>query len=343
MAAAAPPMLAADMYTPKADDDTWPTELDDLQEPPAKRQKLNTGVKAIDQALDGGFDFGSIHCITAEPDQEIKEVLQTLLLSHLCGSTHATTTVIDSSLSFDLLGLYHALESSSKESQNMNQDAKVMLERLKIMKVFDCIGLAEAVGELRENLEHPPEDVQAKPVPKSTIEDSEDEDEMLDDPLPKRQPPMPAPDETKKEPPRHLLIIDNISKVISPLIKSNYTNGQAGLASLMRSLRHIAREHELCTVMFSTASNKPATEDDTASLFASCTIRPALGPTFGQLLDVHLYLHQIPSRKVAEADNPGSTVEMVNILEVVQDSIGVRYGRWAPFLCKADGTLTDFP
>ncbi|KAK4507390.1 hypothetical protein PRZ48_001125 [Zasmidium cellare] len=339
MAAAAPPILASDIYTPN-DEDLWPTETDSSTAPPAKRRKLNTGVKAIDSALEGGFECGGIHCITAEPDQDVKEVLQTILVSHLRGSTNATATVIDSSLSFDLLGLFRALEGSLEESSNVGEDAKAMLERLKIMKVFDSIGLSEAVGELREDLEHPPEQVQPKTFPKSTIEDSEDEDEMLDD-VPLKQPSPPKVPETK-EPPRKLLIIDNISKVISPLIKSNYTNGQAVLATLMRSLRHITRQHELCTIMFGTASNKPASEEDTASLFASCTIRPALGPTYGQLLDVHLYLHQIPSRKAADAEQAGKAVEMVNILEVVQDTIGMRYGRWAPFVCEADGTLTDF-
>lgn len=337
MATPAPPVLASDIYVPQPND----TESNDATEPSPQRQKLNTDIKAIDQALEGGFDFGVMHCITAEPDHDAKELLQTLLVSHLCSTTNAAATVVDSALSFDLLGLYRALESSLTTA---NEEAKPMLERLKIMKVFDCIGLTEALSELREDLERESiagEHVQQKPFPKSTIEDSEDEDDMLDVPSPKGQPPALQPQKVVKQPARRLLVINDISKVVSPLIKNNYASGQAVMASLMRSLRHITTQNDLCTVLFSNASNKPATEDDTSSLFGSCTIRPSLGPTFGHLVDVQLYLHQIPARRITEAERAGKAVEMVNILEVIQDTAGLRYGRWAPFVCRPDGRVAD--
>lgn len=341
MATPAPPILASDIYSPSIND-LWPGESSDTIEPQAKRRKLSTSVNAIDQALEGGFDFGAIHCITSEPDQDVRELLQTLLTSHLCSSRNATATVVDTSLAFDLLGLYRMLESTLKDSPDAAQDAKEVLECLKIMKVFDDVGLSEAFAEIREDLDNEPvitEQTEPRKFPKSTIEDSEDEDEILDGTSPKKPAAMTEQQEIEPRPKRRLLIIDDLSKIISPLIRSNYANGQAVLASLMRSLRHTTKEHDLCTIIFSNASNRPGTEDDTASLFASCSIRPALGPSLGPLVDVQSYLHQIPSQRTSEAEKQGKEVQMINVLEVVQDAIGMRYGRWAPFVRKEDGRL----
>ncbi|CZT25792.1 uncharacterized protein RCC_11461 [Ramularia collo-cygni] len=310
------------------------------QERPVKRLKISSGVSAIDTALDGGFDVGSVTCITSEPDHGANDLVHGILVAHLLNTPNASATVIDSSHSLDLRRLYKAIEASTK-----NREAAIqVLDRLKIMKVFDYVGLTEAMFELRESLEERAQSPAAR-APKATIPDSQDDDEeVLDNPPPVEE----LPQEDDVEAP-NLLIIDSISHVIAPLIKNNYTQGQALLSSLMRSLGHLTRTQNLCTVVLSTAlTNKPSPGEETLSLFRSCTVRPLLGPGFGYLLDVHMYLHRLPRRSAEthgrdSAPHGRSSADMVNVLEVVQDKFAGRFGRWAPFVCGENGRLENMP
>lgn len=310
------------------------------EEQRAKRLKISTGAPAIDSALDGGFDIGSVTCITSEPDHGADDVVHGLLVSHLLSTSHASATVIDSSLSFDPRKLYRAMETLCED----RSAAMKVLDRLKIMKVFDYVGLAEALSELREILEERTVTVDpAMEAPKATIPDSqgEDDDEVLDGP-------SPAQEASGEEdvPMPNLLIIDSISHVIAPLIKNNYAQGQALLSSLMRSLGHLTRTQSLCTVVLSTAmTNKPNADEETLSIFRSCTIRSVLGNGLGYLLDVHVYLHRLPTRSTESygemVKQHARSRESVRVLEIVQDRFYERFGRWAPFVCGEDGRLKD--
>lgn len=327
---AAEPLLASNIWNAQNLADSSDDER------PAKRLKISSGATAIDTALEGGFDVGSVTCITSEPDHGASDFVHGLLVAHLLSAPNASATVIDSSLSFDLRRLFRAIEASSEDR---NAAIKV-LDRLKIMKVFDYVGLAEALSELRDTLEVRMASPATK-APKATIPDSQDEDdEVLESPSPIQDSP-----ETDTHAP-NLLIIDSISHVVAPLIKNNYAQGQALLSAIMRSLGHLTRAQSLCTVVLSTAlTNKPNADEETLSVFRSCTIRPVLGNGLGYLLDVHIYLHRL-STKSAESHG-GSTKQqsrsekMVSVLEVVQDRFQGRFGRWAPFVCGEDGRLVD--
>jgi hypothetical protein len=227
------------------------------------------------------------------------------------------------------------------------QTALKLLDRLKISKVFDFVGLTEAIDEVRDMLQAKSSSLgDEPPPPRATIADSEDEEEeMLDGPDlgDEASKPEARPDELR--PPARLLIIDNISHVTSPLIKSNYPQGQALLTAMMRSLGHLTRTHDLCTVVFGTAMVKSSADDETLSLFKSCTIRPVLGDGLGYLLDVHMYLHQQPSRTTIAATDgaqePQRPAGMVSVLEVVQDRNAGRFGRWGAFAKGNCGRLVD--
>lgn len=333
MATAAEPLLASNIWQSLNDADSLDTER------PAKRLKISSGATALDAALDGGFDVGSITCITSEPDHGVNDVVHGLLVSHLLSASNASATVIDSSHSFDLRRLFKAVEASSKD----RDEAIKVLDRLKIMKVFDYVGVTEAMSELREL-----EEQRARPllpamkVPKATIPDSQgdDEEEVLDSPSPSKALPEDEAQGTS------LLIIDSVSHVVAPLIKNNYAQGQALLSSLMRSLGHLTRMQSLCTVVLSTAlTSKPSPGEETLSLFRSCTIRPLLGSGLGYLLDVHMYLHRLPSRSTQpQAGNMGqhkTSASLVNVLEIVRDRFAGRVGRWAPFVYGEDGRLMN--
>jgi hypothetical protein len=346
MAVPAAPILASSIWLSHQDNTSL--KPSNPSPPPRKRRRLATTIKSINDTLDGGFDFGSISCITSEPGHGPKDLVQELLISHLTSETNATATVVDSTLSFDVRGLFQALQTVSKDKG----EALKVLDRLKISKVFDFVGLTEAIDEVRETLESKPvalEDEASKSPPRGTIADSEDEDEdeMLDGPDLEVEAPVtePGPDSADLPPPARLLIIDNITHVTSPLIKNNYPRGQALLTSLMRSLAHLTRTHDLCTVVLSTALTKSNADDETLSIFKSCAIRPVLGVGLGYLVDVHLYLHQQSSRAAVALDDDGRrnqrVAEKASVLEVVQDKIGGRFGRWGAFVKGGHGRLVD--
>ena len=146
-----------------------------------------------------------------------------------------------------------------------------MLDRVRIMRVFDVDGLLEGIGEMRQHLEaqrqrgqerrRGPEegvDVDEEEVAmavdvvhvRSTIADSQDgEEEMLDDLLdarapdahttattadtgatiaaiyPQNQDDAYTKDDVKEDETGHMLIIDNLSALVGPVIKNNYIQG----------------------------------------------------------------------------------------------------------------------
>ena len=322
---------------------------------PAKRGKLATDCRAIDNALNGGLPYGELCCISAEPDSAVKELSRAFLSSHLLSAPEAEATVIDSTLAFDVRALHKAITATIGDTAEAAKEALALMGRLKIMKVFDFIGLTECISELRGDLEDGQSalaQVQPHPnPPKGTIGDSEDEEEMLDSPSPPVQPPQ-ATTESRSasgDNRNSLVMIDNIAHIAAPLLKNNHVQGQALLTSFMRSLSHLAKAYRLCILILNGASSYTgSTAGDSPSSFSSCTLRPALGKTFTYLLDVHLLLHRVPktaadARAVygAQAGAKRAHAEMINVLEVAQDRYGGRVGRWAPFAVGEDGRLVE--
>ena len=356
------PILASALWI----DDETPNSL----EPPAKRRRLATGCTGIDESLGGGFDYGSISCISSEAESDGKELSYSLITTHLLLSSQCEATIVDTTNSFDVRRLHKRLVSAlqgRKDSDDAKIAAVQVLERVRIMKAFDFVGMTECVDELRESLEareqeklqpEPESDSrQAKPpAPRGTVGDSEGEDDMLDDvePIaPKESPPpkhKPAgPEENPSEDcPQHLLVVDNITYVASPIIKNSHVQGQALLATFMRSLAHLTRAHGICTLLHNgvmTYQPKSTTEP-TPSIFSSCTLRPALGKSFVYLLDTHLLLHRVPltaadakSVHAAHSAIPKSSEKLASVLEVLQDRHSDRVGHWSAFKADADGNL----
>jgi hypothetical protein len=89
------------------------------------------------------------------------------------------------------------------------------------------------------------------------VGDSEDEDEeeMLDALTSPSTAAPPSPKDTHNhtDAESHLLIIDNITYVTSPILKNSHVQGQALLTDFMRSLAHITRRHNVCTIIHNTA------------------------------------------------------------------------------------------
>jgi hypothetical protein len=358
-AMAVEPILASSLWTTE--------EHAEPPEPPAKRRRLASGCASIDASLDGGFDYGAITCISSEAESGAKELSYSLIATHLLLSKHSEATIVDTTNSFDVRRLHKRLVVGLHERQS-DDDAKALavqvLERVRIMKAFDFVGMTECVAEVGESLETRRSTVSGRdtgsepaknaPAPRGTVGDSEDEDEMLDDTEPtspgKASPPKNKDD--KEETPdnhlRHLLVIDNITSVASPIIKNSHVQGQALLATFMRSLAHLTQTHDVCTILHNATMTYPtkSSTEPTPSIFTSCTLRPALGKLFAYLLDTHLLLHRVPltaadakSVYAAHSAIPKSSQKLVSVLEVLQDKHSDRVGHWSAFRAEADGNL----
>lgn len=369
--AAAEPILASSLWSAEGESTSTVHVA-----PPTKRHQLAIGYSPIDDSLQGGFDHGSITCISAEAESGAKYLSYSLIAAHLLTSKRAEATVVDTTNSFDVRRLHRRLVTGLMREGgrdgnhgDVRDDAVRVLERARIMKAFDFVGLTECVAELREGLEIPSKQApgqQAVSAPRGTVGDSEDEDEveMLDAPTPPSKTVPPSPKETHNltntsDRPSHLLIIDNITYVTSPLLKNSHVQGQALLTTLMRSLEHVTRRHNVCTIIHNTAvtysntntstsnnNNNSTTTEPTLSIFASCALRPALGKSFQYLLDLHLLLHRLPISAsdakavyAAHGSIPKPENKLASVLEVMQDRYSDRVGHWSAFRIDVEGNL----
>ncbi len=338
MAAPAQPLLASTLYK-SAVPEPGPGSSTDSQQ----ARSPSTGLSSADEALKGCVQYGAITCISAQADSGGQELTLGLLISHLLSSPIASATIIDTGASADIRKINRALLSRLSDHVDAKQQALAVLNRLKIMRVFDFEGLADATAEVRQRLcdlpAPPARQSHFQPPPRGTIGDSdgEDDDELL-------SPDSATSDQTHDlssaaalAPPGIFLLIDNLSQLAAPPIKNNYTQGQGLLVSFMRSLMHLAQTHSVCTIVVNGTSSYANAKEESPSAFSSCTQQPLLGKAFMHVLDTHLLLHQIEgSNGMGMQDQ-----DRVSIIEVLQDRHGQRAGRWAAFNTSKDGTLLD--
>ncbi|KAF2824794.1 hypothetical protein CC86DRAFT_353369 [Ophiobolus disseminans] len=194
-------------------------------------ERLPIGVKSLDDALGGGLLGGRVVSVSVEGTGG-SEVCRTSLVSSLLQYPDSTAAVIDTTGNFDVLRLYtlilarlqqspdvlvsiRAATKSAPEATVEDVAAKV-LDNIKIMRVFDFVGVREAIGEIRDDLEgrKPPKPQkeegrdelaykpkastpEPRPLPKRTVvadsEDEEDDEEMLFDSSAPPPDPAPAP------------------------------------------------------------------------------------------------------------------------------------------------------
>jgi hypothetical protein len=320
--------------------------------------KIAVSANSVNGILDGGFECGKLHCITSAADLDNGDLINNVIVPHLLSSGHATATIVDSTLSFDVRRLLRVLTvSMGVTSEQVQRRVLPILERVKIMKVFDFAGLTEAVEEMQATTSAQDGEASLPAInkaPPGTILDSDDEgeEEILDEPS--RPPRVETTTRDKSMPSTttdhrsNLIIMRDMSQVVGPLLRSNYTHGQAQLDSIMRSLGRLTRDLRACTIVFASASSRAAHEADTRlSQFESCTLRSALGDGLGYLVDVHIFRHQLPldgtSRPVEmrRGIHNRAVSEMVEILEVVEDRYSGRRGRWTAVRCDDQGILCD--
>tara|TARA_R110002003_G_scaffold27_6_gene1391 strand:+ start:18179 stop:19096 length:918 start_codon:yes stop_codon:yes gene_type:complete len=278
-----------------------------------------------------------------------------------------------------------------------------ILDHVKMMQVFDFVGVKEAIGEIRDDLEGrkapkskkedgrpetktnatpPPPEPEEEPQPvqkRTVVQDSEDEaddEEMLFD---TSTPPRPAPESNLAVPDPHtpqqpdlqgpqspnnpsLILIDNLTQVLTPLLKKDYIHANALTSPFLHTLSHLTRTHNLHTILLNpatpprpTSPSRPTAPQEhrkpdpppPPSIFASNSLVPSLVAVMGRYVDTGILVGNLPRRKMdariyyreLEARGAGAGsgvtklrgVEMVGVVEVLWDRWEGRVGAWGVF------------
>lgn len=234
--------------------------------------------------------------------------------------------------------VYEKVQPNAVEAkQGFVEEATTMLDRVKVMRVFDFAGVIEAVGELSEMSEGVARvSGEASRKTRDEIGDSEEELDEDEDP--------PADQVSEDAGQVGLIVVDSITNVVGSLMAKSQTQGQALLASFMRSLHFLTSRHHICTVLTNAAVGLTASSNqeykrrpgDNVSVFSSTPGKPALGKTFTYLVDTSIFLSTIPKTADDAAiayGNRGdaSSFKKAIVLEVLKDRCGSREGRWAAF------------
>ncbi|KAI9672859.1 MAG: hypothetical protein M1831_000295 [Alyxoria varia] len=188
-------------------------------------------------------------------------------------------------------------------------------------------------------------------------------------PQPARTSPPPSPSPPAHKPTQEpqqqnqkagdtMILLPSLSTLITPLIRRNSTRGHALLVHLLRSLRHLTRNSALhtgtgtVTVVIgntvvpvftphsrNSASAAASTLEEGVSAFASAGVKPALGATFAEFLDLSLMVWWgLPAPQNGNGDRTpyvdskdggaGGGKGKGVIVECVRERGGGRVGRW---------------
>ncbi|KAI4720009.1 hypothetical protein E4T48_03830 [Aureobasidium sp. EXF-10727] len=300
------------------------------------KQRLRVGTQScasVDGALSGGLVYGhdGIYNISGATGSRAAETISLqILITHLLHSTTNSATLIDASGTFDVLILYKSLLNRlSKHNSNHEENIKTatsILDRVNIMRVFDFEGVVEGLNELIDNLT-------SKTIPKNTIRDSQEE-EVEDMVLGQgRQEHKNEGGKVAEEEQHGMVLINNLSQVLGLLLKNNYAQGQATLTTLIKRLKTMAQNHNLCVILLSWSVSY-GSDAERVSIFEAIKARPGLGKPLGYLVDT-----QILVDVMAKTARPKGNAELVNVIEVIHSRGSHQAGRFGVFDVTADGEI----
>ncbi|KAI9679839.1 MAG: hypothetical protein M1817_004853 [Caeruleum heppii] len=310
--------------------------------------RTRTGVRSIDEAaLAGGFTHGSITTLSGAAGtgkslmalHVIAKYLLTSVIDDDEDGQHGSAgvvAVIDTTGSFSPLLLRDIVREKlgRRAKEQGDEGIRQILDRVRVMRVFDFRGVVEALGEVAEGVEGRG----TEGMMRGEVGDSEEEGE-----------------EEEKEGVKGsrvkvgMIVVDNITNVVSPLMGKGQSQGHALLQTFSRSLSLLTVHHSICTILINAAvANRPAASDVTSrrrddgaehvSVFASTHGKPALGRSFLYCADTHVFLSKVPKTRVDAELAYGGGVSAgyggyneVGVCEVIADRKGGREGRWGCF------------
>ncbi|KAL8728872.1 MAG: hypothetical protein Q9166_005112 [cf. Caloplaca sp. 2 TL-2023] len=346
----------------------------------SRPRPVSSGNKAIDtQALEGGFRYGEIASIAGASGTGktllVFQAIASLLIAHDKGEV-ALIATIDPPLARlrDILVsrlvrhdqgpeceesgyVYRKQSSVVHPPEDLQSRVASMLDRVRLSRVFDFPGVAEAIGEIGARLdeterirdaENNANHQSREQSRERSIADSEDEVESSS--LPDADASATENTTTAKDQleaplslPASMIVIDSIANVVGSMMAKSQVQGHAMLASCMRSLQHLTRRCNACTLVVNAAVSlrfqSPQYHrkaDDHVSVFASTLGKPALGKHFSYLVDTSIFLSTLPRSKddtdIAYNDrHEERDFAEVGVIEVLKDRHGGREGRWSAF------------
>ncbi|KAL9135131.1 MAG: hypothetical protein Q9175_003684 [Cornicularia normoerica] len=344
----------------------------------ARPLPASSGSATIDQnALDGGFRYGEITSIAGASGTGKTLLAYHAIASHLLTHKLGEVAFIDTTGSFSPLRLRNTMayrleakiqHNSYQESGYMYEKrtsalenakeaiiekATSMLDRVKVMRVFDFAGGVEAISEVNELMEEVAQKFEKLPVvafEKGRNEIGDSEEELEEDEELQAEPGRESVvlgDFQGSDPhsgPIGMIIFDTITNVVSAIMAKSQVQGQALLASFMRSLHHLTSRHHICTILTNAAVSRNSSKNpeyqhgprEDVSIFSSTRGKPALGKTFPFLIDTSVFLSTVPKTsddaRIAFGDGgEAPSYQKALILEVLKDRCGTREGRWAAF------------
>jgi len=235
---------------------------------------------------------------------------------------------------------------SSRNEENRTElidQATSMLDRVKVMRVFDFAGVVEAVAEVKETRERSSQREYMPKDPKTRTRDEvhDSEEEIDDDDTPS----VNTLPKTRKAANGTIgmIIVDTITNVVSSVMSRSQVHGQALLASFMRSLHHLITHYHICTILTNAVVGVNPTKnpeyqrraEEHVSIFSSTLGKPALGKSYTYLIDTSILISAVPKTNedavIASRSNLEAPFRKALVIEVVKDRFGAREGRWAPF------------
>ncbi|KAL8673928.1 MAG: hypothetical protein Q9168_001675 [Polycauliona sp. 1 TL-2023] len=343
------------------------------------RPPLSSGLDTIDrEALGGGFRYGEITAVAGANGTGKTLLAYQIIASHLIACKEGEVALIATTdpplarLRDILLNrlnrqkrgtefcqsgyVYRKDAQAGGPSQDIQTQVNAMLQRVRLSRVFDFPGVVEAIGEFSARLDDEEvhqrdratrdRDVSEKA---RSVANSEDKAESSSRSLNKNDEAIErktsANSEVSEHLPASLVVIDHIANLAGPMMTKSKVQGQAMLATFMRSLQYLTRRSNLCTVIVNAAvglrrqsAQYPCGPDDQVSVFSSVLGKPALGKHFSYLIDTSILLSTLPQSK---KDANGFTT--VGVIEVLKDRNGSREGRWSSFVTAAGTELHSLP
>lgn len=242
--------------------------------------------------------------------------------------------------------MYEEVRLAREETaEGLVAKATSMLDRVKVMRVFDFAGVVEAISEVSRSIEtHLTMEETGRAVNvKKRPEISDSEDELDDNEDPQADHAACSSATANGGNGRvGMLIIDTITNVVGSVMSKSQIQGQALLTSFMHSLHHLTHRYHICTLLVNAAvglnsSSNPKyarRPEEHVSIFSSTLGKPALGKTFTFLVDTSIFMSAVPrtSKDATIAiGSSGDYFQKTFILEILKDRQGSREGRWAAF------------
>jgi RecA/RadA recombinase len=341
----------------------------------SKPHKASTACPTIDDALEGGFDYGLITSIAGKSQADKTLLALHAIAGHLLRNESTDVAFVYTSESGLPAQLAEVLCSrlvddrmvASQDDEMLHAKVVKLLERVRLMRAFDFIGVLESVGEISEAWSETDKkqarDSRTTLVQALEVLDSEDEAEDEASVVNGHTDSAPKPRGIG------MIVIDNIASVLSTemakdQIEGRYyippcpsaqlisNSGQALMASFFSSLHSITTQFNICSLIINTTvapsiyhKTQQVRPEERVSIFSSVAGKPGLGHTYAHLVDVSLFLSEVPkTRDDAEAAYARTAPHYLSskVLEVLDDRLACRDGSWAAFDVHNGITLTPY-